>query len=192
MTWILSIVLVVVFFMVLGILVSKIGNKKLQEEAALVAQKVKNNRQYEKLSDKAQTAYFDAKHSYGKKKHELKEKSDMLEMARELAFEKLSFWQYIPDLELDTSLQELRLVGKKITNDEKDSYKSLISSNYWYRVTPDDEFEELLGDEKSYLSKLIKAREVLESDIDDNEKLVRISKLLKIDQDEVEAVLLST
>lgn len=139
------------------------------DDALEVAEKVKTIRQLTALETKIEKAQQkDA--ATDKRQQQLDNEVEKLELAYEISCQNLSYWQYILELELEVTLDELNLINKKISNEEKLEVGGSVSEDGWHLIRPDDEFESLDDDEKSQLKLLIKLRTIFESKASEEDK----------------------
>lgn len=147
------------------------------DDALEVAEKVKTIRQLTALETKIEkTQQKDA--ATDKRQQQLDNEVEKLELAYEISCQNLSYWQYILELELEATLDELNLINKKISNEEKLEVEGSVSEDGWHLIRPDDEFESLDDDEKSQLKLLIKLRTIFESKASEEDKQKKFDALV--------------
>ncbi|PNH90525.1 hypothetical protein [Vibrio diazotrophicus] len=161
--------------------IRKFESKENFEEANGIALKIKTLKQLADLDEKIMKIEEQSANALSEKRQQsLDEKVETLKLAYDLAYSYLSCWQFIVDLELDTTLDELNLLGKRISNEEKLTLieNGTVRSEAWYVVSPDDEFEVLDDDDKESLKFLTKLRKVVESEDSATDKDKKINTLV--------------
>ncbi|WP_241805122.1 hypothetical protein [Vibrio cyclitrophicus] len=160
---------------------NKFSSNKFFDEANEIALKIKTLRQLESLDDKIEKAQEQANNAITEKRQQqLDDKAETLLLAQELAYIYMSYWQYQLDLELDVQIQELELMNKKITNEEKLELEvnTQIRTEGWLLIRPDDEFETFDDDEKKNHKQLMKVINIFESQESDEIKIKKINTLI--------------
>ncbi|MCC4815577.1 hypothetical protein BCU85_23220 [Vibrio lentus] len=161
--------------------ISKFESKENFDEANGIALKIKTQKQLAALDEKIMKIEEQSANAISEKRQQsLDKKVETLKLAYDLAFSYLSYWQFIVDLELDTTLDELNLLGKKISNEEKLTLteRGAVRSEAWFIVSPDDEFEALDHDDKESLKFLTKLRKIVESEGSTTDKDKEINALV--------------
>ncbi|PMH10360.1 hypothetical protein [Vibrio splendidus] len=161
--------------------ISKFESKENFDEANGIALRIKTQKQLDALDEKIMKIEEQSANAMSEKRQQsLDKKVETLKLAYSIAHSYLSYWQFIVDLELDTTLDELNLLGKKISNEEKLTLteREAVRSEAWFIVSPDDEFEALDHDDKESLKFLTKLRKIVESEGSTTDKDKKINALV--------------
>ncbi len=153
------------------------GNS-IDKEAQLIVEKIINEKQIDKLEeqrDKAQEKIFRAKTDRAEASAE--RKCEILDRAIDIAYNKTLFYQFLPDIGLNIPSHKLEAAFKVFSINDIEEAKSHLgnSESEWVELTYGDEPEE----KQPEVVELKKFREIVESDLPNSKKSVKINRLVK-------------
>lgn len=190
---------------VLGFVFYSIGNSKTNKKTQRVVTRKENNNEkiptvtelikeietidelnsFEKQLEKVFEKYSeDYDNKYYERLH--KRYEDAFYRISEKISNKVFYYQYIPDLDLDTLLKDLKLAYSYFIPEEYKSKKKGTSSENWLEITGNEliegaKIEDVIEKKPKYFETLVNFRNIIESKKKLNEKLLAITEIAKND-----------
>ena len=151
--------------------------KNVFVEAKEIADKIVTIKQFKSLEKKLETAEDRISNAETERAYEnASHKYEVLQEALDIAQSKTFLWQFIPTVDLGTPKEILELSYKTYTKSEYNELKKTIvnSTSDWYEIDGYGEKEE----PEPYIKSLIKFREIIDSNINNEEKSKKINQLV--------------